>query len=81
MADRDRRTQARPNAAELRKGLTREQLDTLQTLEFFRWELRFVRRPLFREPVPVVFHPESDRHAVLEPDGSLNEDPGFDLRR
>lgn len=81
MADRERRGTEQPNTVALRAGLTREQLDALTTLEHFRWELRFVRRPLFREPVPVVFHPDGERFAVLEPDGSLNENPGFEIRR
>ncbi|MGO1003548.1 hypothetical protein [Lysobacter sp. CA196] len=81
MVDRERRGTGQTSTVALRAGLTPEQRDALTTLEHFRWELRFVRRPLFREPIPVVFHPDGERYAVLEADGSLNENPGFEIRR
>jgi hypothetical protein len=77
---RERRRGSTPTPA-LREGLTEGQLRALETLEHFHWELRFVRRPMFRDPVPVVFDRDGERWAVLEPDGSLNESPGFELRR
>jgi hypothetical protein len=81
MSDRERRNRKdEENDAELRAGLTREQLATLHTMEQFHWKLRFVRRPLFRAPVPVLFHRDGTRFVVLEADGSINEDPGFKLR-
>lgn len=64
----------------LRAGLTPAQLDALVTLENFRWMLRFVRRPMFHDPVPIVFSPDGERFVVLEPDGSVNENPGFNVR-
>jgi hypothetical protein len=67
-------------AADLRAGLNPQQLAALQTLEDFQWSLRFVRRPMFDAPIPVVVDRTGTRHAVLEADGSLNENPGFKLR-
>lgn len=75
-----RKTKTQPDAARLRDGLTPQQLATLETLEYFRWTLRFVRRPLFHDPVPVVVHPDGQRFAVLEADGSINESPDIKLR-
>jgi hypothetical protein len=66
--------------ARLRSGLTESQQATLDTLEQFRWTLGFVRRPMFGAPMPVVFHPDGKRFAVLEPDGTINEAPGIRLR-
>lgn len=66
--------------ARLRAGLTPGQLATIETLEHFRWTLRFVRRPLFLDPIPVVIHPDGKRFAVIEADGSINEDSGLKLR-
>lgn len=80
MSHRERRAAGERSVAELRKGLTREQLDALHTLEQFGWTLEFVRRPLFQLPVPVVFDRKRQRFVVLEPDGSLNENPGFAIR-
>ena len=34
--------------------------------------LEFVHRPLFQGVVPVLFHPNSKQHGVLEDDGTLN---------
>ena len=81
MYGRERRRRQRTlDPATLRDGLTPEQLQALETLEHFQWTLKFVRRPLFREPVPVVFDRTGERWAVLRPDGTLDESPGFRLR-
>ena len=81
MVDRERRKQdAQAQAATLRAGLTPAQLKALQTLEDFRWTWRFVRRPLFLAPIPVLFAPDGSRFVILEADGSINENPGFKLR-
>ena len=74
-----RRAQATDPAA-LRTGLTPAQLKALETLEHFRWTLKFVRRPLFQDPVPVVVDREGRRHAVLLADGTLDESPDFRIR-
>lgn len=81
MSDRERRSLTDEEyTTELRAGLTHEQLATLHTMEQFRWQLRFVRRPLFKIPVPVMFNHDGSRYAVLEGDGTFNEDPDFKIR-
>jgi len=80
MPGTERRRNAEPDPEALRSGLTPGQLAALETLEAFKWTLRFVRRPMFQDPIPVVFDRHGERWAVLEPDGSLNESPGFRLR-
>ena len=52
----------------------------MDTLEHFGWELRFVRRPLFRDPVPVLFDRGNARYVVLRADGSLDESQTLPLR-
>ena len=77
----ERRRQTEPErAAALRRGLTAAQLATLQTLEGFHWRLEFVRRPLFRDPLPVVFDRSRHRFVVIEPDGGINETPSLRVR-
>lgn len=66
--------------ATLRVGLTVRQAETLATLEQFQWTLRFVRRPMFSAPIPIVFSPDGGRFVVLEEDGVINENPGFKIR-
>ena len=81
MAAPERRKTLTPqDQAALRDGLTPEQLDALVTLEHFSWTLRFVRRPMFHAPVPILFSPDGTRFVVLEADGSVNENPGFKIR-
>lgn len=80
MYGRERRRDAPDDEAALRRGLTPAQLRTLETLEQFHWTLRFVRRPLFQDPVPVVFDRTGTRHALLEADGSIDETPALRIR-
>ena len=80
MPAREPRKEGDARAAELRAALTPAQLRALETLEHFGWSLKFVRRPMFLEPVPVVVDRSGERHAVLEADGTVNEDPALKLR-
>lgn len=81
MTDRERRKSAQVvSPAGLRAGLRPAQLDALATLEQFGWTLRFVRRPMFLDPIPVVFRADGQQFVVLEVDGTLNENPGFKIR-
>ncbi|TYT26838.1 hypothetical protein FZO89_11530 [Luteimonas viscosa] len=79
MYGRERRGQQPSDRSALRAGLTPAQLAALETLEQFRWTLRFVRRPMFQDPVPVVIDRDGKRHAVLRADGTLGE-PDFPIR-
>jgi hypothetical protein len=65
------RIAARPDAA---------QQATLGTLEGFGWRLAFVRRPLFRDPVPVAFDRSGGRFVVIEADGGIDETPALRVR-
>lgn len=65
---------------ELKAGCTPQQLATMATMEQFGWTLKFVRRPMFMPPIPIVFDRARQRWAVVEEDGSINENPGFKIR-
>lgn len=75
-----RKTASTQDADALRVGLTPAQLMTLEALEIFQWRLAFVRRPLFRAPIPVLFDREGTRYVVIEEDGTLDEQPTLQLR-
>ena len=76
----ERRRGDEDSTARLRALLNDDQRATLADLERFGWSLKFVRRPLFLPSIPVVVDGERKTFAVLEPDGSLTEQPGFDIR-
>ena len=80
MIDQERRRPLTPQQAALRRELNEAQILTLAGLENFGWELKFVRRPMFQTSVPVVFDSDRKKYAVLEADGTLNENPGFKIR-
>ena len=65
----------------LKRELNATQTITLVNLERFGWELKFIRHPLFQQPVAVVFDSDRKHYAILEPDGTLNEKPDFDIRK
>lgn len=76
----DRRLSHEDIKARLRGLLNDEQRQTLSELERFGWELKFVRRPMFQPSIPVIFDGDRRTYAALELDGTLNENPGFDIR-
>jgi len=69
------------DADALRSGLSRAQLDTLETMESFRWRLAFVRWPVFQAPIPVLFNRDGTRYVVINEDGTLDERQTLQLRQ
>jgi len=78
--DRERRNGDKPIPDNLEDTLNDAQLMALPALERFGWELRFVRRPLFQEAVPVVCNAEGTMVGVLEEDGRLNLEVDVQIR-
>lgn len=69
-----------PIPEHVEKYLNEDQQAQLQTLEKFGWNIKFIRRPLFQEPVVIVVNPSVNSIAVVENDGRLNQQPGIELR-
>lgn len=80
MPDSERRRLQAPDPASQRTGLTPAQHAAIATLEQLGWSLRFVRRPMFRDPVPVLFQKGGERWIAVEGDGRLDENPDFAIR-
>lgn len=80
MIERERRQDTKPTNASLRALLNEEQLMTLCELERYGWELKFVRRRLFQEPVPVAIDGDRKSLSILKPDGTLEDNPDIRLR-
>ena len=78
--DNERRRGEKPIPNAMKKALNEAQLIALPALERFGWELRFVRRPLFQDAVPVVFNADGTTVGVLEDDGRLNLDVDLQIR-
>jgi hypothetical protein len=60
--------------------LNEDQLRALRRVEEFGWELKFIRRPLFEQAVPVVVSHDGKQSGVLEADGSINMQHGLVIR-
>ena len=81
MMEKERRQSELRCASALTRQLNDAQKLTLVDVERFGWELKFIRRPMFLQPLPVVFDPERKHFAVLKEDGTLDESPAFDIRK
>ena len=79
--ERERRKIESKLASTLRRELNQDQTMALSELEKFGWELKFIRRPMFQQPIPVVFDSEIKHFAILNADGTIDENPGFDIRK
>ena len=60
--------------------LNGEQMTALRQIQAFGWELKFVRRPLFQEPIAVIVNNDGDRLGTLETDGRIELRSDFNLR-
>ena len=80
MTDVDRRKSKQVLPDVLKSELNPDQRDTLGELEKFGWELRFVRHDPEQRPVPVIFDSEHAKFAVLDQDGSLDENAFINIR-
>lgn len=68
----ERRSKVMPVPLDYQSMLNTEQKNALRNVENFGWELTFVRRPLFQDPMFIVFSPDHQQYAVLEDDGEIN---------
>ncbi|MFA6987230.1 MAG: hypothetical protein WC213_13645 [Arenimonas sp.] len=80
MTDEERRKARKPLLDILKSELNTDQRETLDELEKFGWELRFVRHDPEQRPVPVIFDANKSKFAVLDQDGSLDEDAFVNIR-
>lgn len=80
MSNHERRVADPKRVAEMKLTLNHAQLDTLRDLEMLGWTLWFVRNKPFAAAMPVVVDPTGNKHAMLNEDGTLNENPPFKIR-
>ena len=78
---KERRSGYKELSSVLKRQLNDAQMMTLRGLEGFGWELKFIRRKPFQEPIAVIFDADRKKFAVLLPDGTLDENhPNFEIR-
>ena len=65
---------------ELKKELNELQLATIESLEPFGWQIKFIRRPFNSPKVAVVFDNTTLSYGEIEIDGTLNEKHNFSVR-
>ena len=75
----ERRQERQLRESALKLGINEEQMDTLGTLERFGWSLKLVRQT-DAGPLAVVHDPDKNKLAVIEIDGTLNEEKTPEFR-
>lgn len=70
--EKDKRNTQQPIPDDLEQALNSKQLAALQIIQSIGWQLKFVRRPLFIEAVPVVHNSKLNQIGILDPDGNID---------
>lgn len=78
--DREKRKGDTPIPDNLEAVLNKAQWQALPGVELSGWELRFVRRKLFQEPVPVLRNRNDNRTGILGEDGKITVQADIKLR-
>lgn len=76
---RERRSAEKERSAVLKRQLNDAQLATLNTLERFGWEIKFIRRTP-EGKLSVLYDPDTRKYAVLAENGELDENPKGSFR-
>jgi hypothetical protein len=77
---RERRDTGNPIREEPQEILNEVQLLTLRRMAEFGWDLKFVRRPLFQNAVPVLHHSDNDQLVILDDEGAFIVQPEIRVR-
>ena len=71
----DRRADTPQQSSALKRQLNEAQQATLNTLERFGWQLKFIRHPPGQPALVVLQDPDTGKFAVLDDEGELDENP------
>jgi len=78
--DREKRKGDEPVPDNATEMLNQLQILALRQIESFGWRLRFIRRPLFQDPVAVVADGDGVKIGILEEDGRINMQSDIKIR-
>lgn len=81
MMDDERRTgEVKPVPDDELEYMNADQVASYRGVERFGWYIKFIRRPMFQRPIVVLSNPDGSILAVLEDDGTINENPDIVIR-
>ena len=78
--EKEKRKGDKPIPDNLKEYLNDAQRAELHIIEGFGWDLKYVRRPLFQDPVLVVSNSDGSAVGTLESNGELNLEPNIKIR-
>jgi len=78
--DREKRHNSEPIPSNLEDWLTEDQLMALKHVESFGWQLKFIRRPAFEDPIVVLFGADGNKIGVMGKDGKIDMNPDIKIR-
>ena len=79
--DDERRIREKQTRQFMMSLLNDEQKEVVSRYETFEWFLIFVRRPSAQMTIPFLKNGDTGRFAILESDGSLNQDHAQIIRQ
>ncbi len=77
----EKRTGNKPIPDNVVDYLNTAQLAELHKIEGFGWNVKYVRHPLFQDPVVFVSSADGQSIGILEEDGRLNLEPDIETRK
>ena len=78
--DNEKRHNSDPVPSNLEDWLTEDQLMALKHVESFGWQLKFIRRPAFQDPVVVLISADGDKIGVMGKDGKIDMNSDIKIR-
>ena len=76
----DKRQNQNLTKDDVQKYLNEKQLASIRESAYFGWKVKFIRRPLFLEPIVVIYNTRFDMIGILEPDGRINTQTDIKIR-
>jgi hypothetical protein len=80
MDDERRKGEVKPVPDDQLEYMNADQIAAYRGVERFGWYIKFIRRPMFQRPIVVLSNPDGSILAVLEDDGTINENPDIVIR-
>jgi len=77
---KDRRKNLKLTQDDVYKLLDSNQLKALRESAIFGWKIKFIRRPLFLEPVIILYNARYDIIGILDLDGNIDMETELDVR-